>query len=57
MNEVSAKFLRNGAEVLALPLRNIMNLSIKLLSFPEERKIAKLRPILKKGARTNPKNY
>ena len=43
--------------VLALPLRNIINLSIKLSTFPEECKIAKLKPIFKKGARTDPKNY
>ena len=57
MNQIPAKFLRNGAEVLALPLRNIINLSIKLSTFPEECKIAKLKPIFKKGARTDPKNY
>ena len=42
--------------LLALPLGNIKNLSIKLSAFPEECKIAKLKPILKKGARTDPKN-
>ena len=36
---------------------DIMNLSIKLSTFPEECKIAKLKPIFKKGARTDPKNY
>ena len=57
MDQIPAKFLRDGAEVLALPLRNIINLSIKLSTFPEECKIAKLKPIFKKGARTDPKNY
>ena len=57
MNQIPAKFLRDGAEVLALPLGNIINLSIKLSTFPEECKIAKLKPIFKKGARTDPKNY
>ena len=42
---------------MALPLRNIIILSIKLSTFPEECKIAKLKPIFKKGARTDPKNY
>ena len=32
-------------------------LSVKLSTFPEECKIAKLKPIFKKGARTDPKNY
>ena len=52
-----AKFQKAGVEVLALPLGNIINLSIKLSTFPEECKIAKLKPIFKKGARTDPKNY
>ena len=57
MDQIPAKFLRDGAEVLALPLRNIINLSIKLSTFPEECKIAKLKLIFKKGARTDPKSY
>ena len=46
--QIQAKFLRDGTEVLALPLRNIINLSIKLSAFPEECKIAKLKPIYSK---------
>ena len=57
MDQIPSKFLRDGAEVVALPLRNIINLSIKLPTFPEECKIAKLKPIFKKGGRTDPKNY
>ena len=44
------KCLRDGAELLTLLLGNIINLSIKLTIFPEECKIAKLKPILKKDA-------
>ena len=50
MDQIPAKLLRDGAEVLALSLRNIINLSIKLSTFPEECKITKLKPIFKKGA-------
>ena len=57
MDQIPAKFLWDGAEVLALLLRNIINLSIKLSTFPEERKIVKSKPIFKKGTRTDPKNY
>ena len=57
MDQTPAKFLRDGAEVLAVSLGNIINLSIKLSTFPEDCKIAKLKPIFKKGARTDPKNY
>ena len=48
MDQIPAKFLRDSAEVLALPLRNIINLSIKESTYPEEYTIAKLQPILKK---------
>ena len=41
IDQVPAKFLRDGAKALALPLRNIIDLSIKLSIFPEECKIAK----------------
>ena len=57
IDQIPAEFLRDGAEVLALPLGNIINLSIKLSTFPEECKIAKLKPIFKKGERIHPKNY
>ena len=57
MDQIPAKYLRDGAEVLALPLRNIINSSIKLWTFLDECEIANLKPIFKKGARTDPKNY
>ena len=41
----------------ALRLRDIITLSIKLLNFPDESKVNKLKPIFRKGARTEPKNY
>ena len=56
-DQIPVRFLSNGAEVLSLPLRKIINLSIKLSSLAEECKIAKLDPIFKKGARIDPKNY
>ena len=56
-NKIPAKFRKEGAVILVLPLRNIINLSIKLSIFPEECKIPKLKPIFKKGARTYLKNY
>ena len=57
MDQIPGTFLRNGAEVLTLPFRNIINLLIKSSTFPEECKIAKLKPMFKKGARTDLKNY
>ena len=57
MDQIPAKFLRDGAKVLALPLGNIINLSVKLSTFPEQCKISKLKLMFKKDARTDPKNY
>ena len=45
-------FLSHGLDVLAQRLRNITNLSIKLSTFPDECKLAKLKPIFKKSARS-----
>ena len=57
MDQKPAKYLKDSAEVLASSLENIINLSIKLSTFPEECKTATLKPIFKKAARTDPKNY
>ena len=57
MDQIPAKFLRDSVGVLALPLGNIINLSIKVSNFLEECKIAKLKPIFKNGVRTDPKNF
>ena len=53
MDQIPAKCLRNSAEVLDFLLRKIITLSIKLSTFSEECKIAKLKPIFKKGAKTD----
>ena len=57
MDQIFSKFLREGAEVLALTFRNITDLSIKLSNFPEEWKIAKLKPTFKNDVKTDLKNY
>ena len=51
------RFLKDGTEVLGLPSRYIMNLSIKLSIFPAEYKFAQLKPIFKRGVRIDPQNY
>ena len=51
------KLLKDGAEVLTKPICDIINLSIKLFTFPDKCKFAKLIPLLKKGLKTDPKNY
>ena len=53
LDNLSDKFLKNGATVLAIS--QIYNLSIKYSIFPSDCKIAKLKPLFKKGSKTAPK--
>ena len=57
LDNLSGKFLKHGATVLAKPTSQICNLSIKYWIFPSDCKIAKLKPLFKKGSKTDPKNY
>ena len=50
-------FLKDGADILARPISQLCNLSIKLGSFPRSCKIAKLTPLFKKGSKSDPQNY
>ena len=51
IDNLSGKFLKDAAHVLARPISQLCNLSIKLNSFPRSRKIAKLNHFLKKALR------
>ena len=57
IDNLSGRFLKDGAVVLALPISKPCNLSRKGSKFPLDCKIAKLKPLYKKGSKTNPKNY
>ena len=57
IDNINGRFIKDGANVLAHPVTQLCNLSIKLSSFPLECKIAKLKPIYKKGSKTDPKNF
>ena len=57
LDNLTGKFLRDGASVLAAPVSDLCNLSISLSTFPDDCKIAKLKPIYKKESKTEPKNY
>ena len=57
IDKLSSRFLKDGSKVLATPITQICNLSIKLSTVPDECKIAKLKPLYKKGKKTDPKNY
>ena len=57
LDNQSRKFLKDGATVLAKPISQICNLSIKYSIFPPDCKKANLKPQFKKGSKTDPKNY
>ena len=57
IDNLSGKFLKAGAEILAKPPNEICNLSITSRAFPNACKVAKLKPIFKKGKKTDPSNY
>ena len=57
IDEISDRFLKDGAEVLAKPICDFINLSINRSTFPGKCEIAKLTPLFKKGFKTGPRNY
>ena len=57
LDNLSGKFVKDGATVLAKPISQICNLSIKYSIFRSDRKIVKLKPLFKKGSKADLKNY
>ena len=57
LDNLSGKFLKGGATVLAKPISQTYNLSRKYSIFLSDCKMAKLKPLFKKGSKTAPKNY
>ena len=56
IDNVSSRFLENGADMSAITITHICNLSIKLSHFPKDRMLGKLKPLYKKGTETESKN-
>ena len=54
VDNLPERFLKDGAVILAKPVTEICNLSIKLKTFPDPCKLAKLKSIFKKGSRIDP---
>ena len=48
IDNLSGRFLKDDAVVLALPISKLCNLSMKVSKFPLDCKIAKLKPLCKK---------
>ena len=49
IDNLSGKFLKGNADVLARPISKLCNLSIKLNLFPGSCKVAKVKPFFKKA--------
>ena len=49
IDNLSRKFLKDGADILAIPISRLRNLSIKLNSFPRSCKIAMAKTLFKKA--------
>ena len=56
INNLSGKFLKDGADILARPICQLCNLSIKLNLFSRSFRIAKVKLLFKKGCKTDPQN-
>ena len=52
LDNLSGKFWKDGATFLAKPISQICNVSIKYSIFLSDHKIAKLKPLFKKGSKT-----
>ena len=57
LDKISSKFLKDHAKILALPLCNLANLSIKQSLFPDQCKITKLKSLFKKDYKSDLKDY
>ena len=57
IDNVSGRFLKDGADVLGIPITQICNLSIKLSHFLKDCKVAKLKLLYRKGTKTDPKYF
>ena len=57
VDKLSSRFLKDGANILAKSISSLCNLSILQGVFPRACKVAKLKPIFKKGKKTDPSSY
>ena len=56
-DQISARLVRECADLISSSLTNIFNLSLTLGTFPEDWKCAKVTPIFKQGTRNELNNY
>ena len=56
IDNLSGKLLKDRADILARRILQLCNLSVKLNSFPRSCKISKVKPLFKKGSKTDPQS-
>ena len=56
IDKLPGRFPKDGADILSKPISEICNLSISHGIFPNACKVAKLKPIFKKGEKVDPSN-
>ena len=57
LDGLPARFLKDAAEVIKYPITSVINLSIRSQVFPNEMKVAKVKPLFKKKSRLEVGNY
>ena len=57
IDNLSGRSLKDGADVFAIPITQICNLSIKPSHFPKDCKLTTLKPLYKKGIKKDPKHF
>ena len=57
IDKLPGRFLKDGAKILSKSISEICNLSISHGIFPNACKVAKLKPIFRKGKKVEPSNY
>ena len=57
LDKISAKFIRECADLICIPICDIFNQSISLGIFPDDWKCARVTPLFKQGDRDNLNNY
>ena len=57
IDKLPGSFLKDGAKILSKPISEICNLSISHAIFLNACKVAKVKPVFKKGTKVDPSNY
>ena len=57
IDDLPVIFIKDGADILARSIFQFCNLSTKIISIHRSCKIAKVKPLSKKGSKSDPPNY